>query len=98
MRGLLSREGRTSVEKGKLLGHENLGEVVELGGAVVRVKVGEAYPHFDAREDGWTRDPRERERERERGKNRKVRRSEGEMGGKEGAPPRAMGAADRAHG
>jgi glutathione-independent formaldehyde dehydrogenase len=34
-------EGRTSVEKGKVLGHENLGEVVEIGGAVVRVKVGD---------------------------------------------------------
>lgn len=34
-------EGRTSVEKGKVLGHENLGEVAELGDAVVRVKVGD---------------------------------------------------------
>ncbi len=34
-------EGRTSVEKGKVLGHENLGEVVEIGEAVVRVKVGD---------------------------------------------------------
>jgi threonine dehydrogenase-like Zn-dependent dehydrogenase len=34
-------EGRTSVEKGKVLGHENLGEVVEVGDAVVRVKVGD---------------------------------------------------------
>lgn len=34
-------EGRTSVEKGKILGHENLGEVVEVGKAVVRVKVGD---------------------------------------------------------
>lgn len=34
-------EGRTSVEKGKVLGHENLGEVVEVGEAVVRVKVGD---------------------------------------------------------
>jgi glutathione-independent formaldehyde dehydrogenase len=32
-------EGRTSVERGKVLGHENLGEVIEVGGAVVRVKV-----------------------------------------------------------
>src|SRR6476659_2443533 len=34
-------EGRTSVEKGKVLGHEKLGEVVEIGKAVVRVKVGD---------------------------------------------------------
>lgn len=34
-------EGRTTVEKGKVLGHENLGEVVEVGDAVVRVKVGD---------------------------------------------------------
>src|SRR3954449_3955027 len=34
-------EGRTSVEEGKVLGHENLGEVVEVGDAVVRVKVGD---------------------------------------------------------
>ena len=34
-------EGRTSVEKGKVLGHENLGEVAEIGDAVVRVKVGD---------------------------------------------------------
>jgi glutathione-independent formaldehyde dehydrogenase len=34
-------EGRTSVEKGKVLGHENLGEVTEVGDAVVRVKVGD---------------------------------------------------------
>lgn len=34
-------EGRTSVEKGKVLGHENLGEVVEVGDAVVRVKKGD---------------------------------------------------------
>src|SRR4051812_26005000 len=34
-------EGRTSVEKGKVLGHENLGEVIEVGNAVVRVKVGD---------------------------------------------------------
>ena len=27
-------EGRTDVEKGKILGHENLGEVVEVGKAV----------------------------------------------------------------
>jgi len=34
-------EGRTDVEEGKILGHENLGEVVEVGGAVVRVKTGD---------------------------------------------------------
>ncbi len=31
-------EGRTSVERGKVLGHENLGRVVEIGPAVERVK------------------------------------------------------------
>jgi threonine dehydrogenase-like Zn-dependent dehydrogenase len=34
-------EGRTSVEPGTVLGHENLGEVVEVGDGVVRVKVGD---------------------------------------------------------
>ena len=34
-------EGRTDVEKGKILGHENLGEVVEAGDAVKQVKVGD---------------------------------------------------------
>ncbi len=34
-------EGRTDVEKGKVLGHENLGEVIEVGKAVVRVKIGD---------------------------------------------------------
>ncbi len=34
-------EGRTTVERGKVLGHENLGEVIEVGPAVVRVKVGD---------------------------------------------------------
>ncbi len=34
-------EGRTSVEEGKILGHENLGEVIEVGPAVQRVKVGD---------------------------------------------------------
>lgn len=33
-------EGRTDVEKGKILGHENLGEVIEVGPAVSKVKVG----------------------------------------------------------
>jgi glutathione-independent formaldehyde dehydrogenase len=34
-------EGRTSVEKGKVLGHENLGEVTEVGSSVDRIKVGD---------------------------------------------------------
>src|ERR1700679_3656526 len=34
-------EGRTDVEKGKVLGHENLGEVIEVGAAVTKVKVGD---------------------------------------------------------
>lgn len=34
-------EGRTSVEQGKVLGHENLGVVIEVGSAVERVKVGD---------------------------------------------------------
>jgi glutathione-independent formaldehyde dehydrogenase len=34
-------EGRTDVEKGKTLGHENLGEVVEVGEAVSLVKKGD---------------------------------------------------------
>src|ERR1043166_5646794 len=34
-------EGRTSVEKGKVLGHENLGRSVEVGPAVERVKRGD---------------------------------------------------------
>jgi glutathione-independent formaldehyde dehydrogenase len=34
-------EGRTSVEKGKILGHENLGEVVEVGKAVGQVEKGD---------------------------------------------------------
>ncbi len=33
-------EGRTNVEQGKVLGHENLGQVIEVGPAVKRVKVG----------------------------------------------------------
>ena len=33
-------EGRTNMEAGKVLGHENLGEVVEVGPAVDRIKVG----------------------------------------------------------
>ena len=34
-------EGRTSVEAGKILGHENMGIVIEAGKAVERVKVGD---------------------------------------------------------
>lgn len=34
-------EGRTDVEKGKVLGHENLGQVIEIGNAVDRIKVGD---------------------------------------------------------
>src|SRR5262249_43278205 len=34
-------EGRTDVEEGKVLGHENLGEVIEAGPAVQRVKRGD---------------------------------------------------------
>jgi glutathione-independent formaldehyde dehydrogenase len=35
-------EGRTDVEEGKVLGHENMGEVIAVGNAVDRVKVGDA--------------------------------------------------------
>jgi glutathione-independent formaldehyde dehydrogenase len=34
-------EGRTDVEKGKVLGHENLGKVVEVGEAVASIKKGD---------------------------------------------------------
>lgn len=34
-------EGRTSVETGKVFGHENMGEVIEVGAAVDRVKKGD---------------------------------------------------------
>jgi threonine dehydrogenase-like Zn-dependent dehydrogenase len=34
-------EGRTNMETGRILGHENLGVVVEIGNAVERVKVGD---------------------------------------------------------
>ena len=34
-------DGRTNLEKGKVIGHENLGEVIEVGDAVARVKVGD---------------------------------------------------------
>ena len=32
-------EGRTDMEKGRVLGHENLGQVVEVGEVVDRIKV-----------------------------------------------------------
>jgi glutathione-independent formaldehyde dehydrogenase len=34
-------EGRTDMEAGRVLGHENLGQVIEIGDAVERVKVGD---------------------------------------------------------
>lgn len=34
-------EGRTDMESGRILGHENLGEVIEVGKAVDRIKVGD---------------------------------------------------------
>jgi glutathione-independent formaldehyde dehydrogenase len=34
-------EGRTPMEAGRVLGHENLGEVIEIGPAVDRIKVGD---------------------------------------------------------
>ena len=34
-------EGRTGMESGRILGHENMGEVIEVGPAVDRVKVGD---------------------------------------------------------
>jgi glutathione-independent formaldehyde dehydrogenase len=34
-------EGRTNMETGRILGHENLGEVIEVGPGVQRVKVGD---------------------------------------------------------
>lgn len=34
-------EGRTDLEPGRVLGHENLGEVIEVGPGVVRVRVGD---------------------------------------------------------
>lgn len=34
-------EGRTDMEKGRIFGHENLGEVIEVGKAVTQVKVGD---------------------------------------------------------
>ncbi len=34
-------EGRTPMETGRILGHENMGEVIEVGKAATRVKVGD---------------------------------------------------------
>lgn len=34
-------EGRTDMEKGRILGHENMGEVVAVGDAIERIKVGD---------------------------------------------------------
>jgi glutathione-independent formaldehyde dehydrogenase len=34
-------DGRTNMEEGRILGHENLGEVIEVGKAVVQIKVGD---------------------------------------------------------
>jgi glutathione-independent formaldehyde dehydrogenase len=34
-------EGRTDMEPGRVLGHENLGQVTEVGSAIVRIKVGD---------------------------------------------------------
>ena len=34
-------DGRTDLEKGRVIGHENLGEVIEVGDAVDRIKVGD---------------------------------------------------------
>ncbi|MDN3355402.1 glutathione-independent formaldehyde dehydrogenase [Actinomadura sp. DC4] len=34
-------EGRTGLEPGRVLGHENLGEIVEIGGAVQQLRVGD---------------------------------------------------------
>lgn len=34
-------DGRTNMEEGRILGHENLGEVIEVGKAVVVIKVGD---------------------------------------------------------
>jgi glutathione-independent formaldehyde dehydrogenase len=35
-------DGRTDMETGRILGHENLGEVIEVGEGVDRVRVGRA--------------------------------------------------------
>jgi glutathione-independent formaldehyde dehydrogenase len=40
--------GRTSVEEGKVLGHENMGIVEEVGSGVGRIKVPFLAPRMDA--------------------------------------------------
>jgi threonine dehydrogenase-like Zn-dependent dehydrogenase len=34
-------QGRTDMESGRILGHENMGRVVEIGKAVTQIKVGD---------------------------------------------------------
>ena len=34
-------EGRTDMEEGRILGHENMGEVIEIGKAVTQIKIGD---------------------------------------------------------
>ena len=34
-------EGRTNMEEGRILGHENMGKVVEIGSAVTQIKIGD---------------------------------------------------------
>ncbi len=34
-------EGRTNMEEGRIFGHENMGEVIEIGKAVTRIKIGD---------------------------------------------------------
>ena len=59
-------EGRTDLEPGMVLGHENIGVVAEVGSAVAKpswivahqLPLDEApsgYPHFGARDNGWTK-------------------------------------------
>ena len=55
-------EGRTDVERGKVLGHENLGEVIEVGAAVERIQPGDmvclpfniSCGYCENCERGWT--------------------------------------------
>ena len=54
-------EGRTDMEPGRILGHENLGQVIEVGDAVAKIQVGDlvcvpfnvACGHLRLGEDGW---------------------------------------------
>jgi threonine dehydrogenase-like Zn-dependent dehydrogenase len=59
-------EGRTDLEPGMVLGHENMGVVAEVGSAVAKpswivshqLPLDEAlsgYQHYDARDNGWTK-------------------------------------------